>query len=188
MLWIIVPALLIFFAYAGLFAYVCYAETHVSDPAGANAIVILGAQVKADGSPSVQLEYRLKTALDQYLKSPMPIVSCGGQGENEPAPEGEVMTNWLLQNGVAPEHAIAETESESTEQNIKNALALLPGDIGRILIVTSDYHLPRALAIARDQGADACGVGAETLPEYWLKNRAREALAWGKYLIKRALP
>lgn len=188
MLWIIVPALLVFFAYAGLFAYVCYAEAHVPSTEGANAIVILGAQVKADGTPSVQLEYRLQAALNAYLEHPMPVVSCGGQGDNEPAPEGEVMTKWLLDAGVSPEHAIAETASTSTEENVKNALALLPEGVGRILIVTSDYHLPRALAIARDQGADACGVGAETLPEYWLKNRSREALAWGKYLLKKVLP
>lgn len=188
MLWILIPVLAVILVYGGLFAYVCYAEAHVPGTEGANAIVILGAQVKEDGTPSVQLEYRLQTALTLYQEHPMPIVSCGGQGGKEPAPEGEVMTKWLTERGVDPAHAIAETASTSTEENILNALKLLPEDIGRVLIVTSDYHLPRALAIARDLGVDACGAGALTLPEYWFKNRSREALAWGKYLLKKVLP
>ena len=51
------------------------------------------------------------------------------------------------------------------------------------LIVTSDYHLPRALAIARDAGLEAQGAGSPCRPEwnYWLKNHMREALAWVKY-------
>ena len=51
----------------------------------------------------------------------------------------------------------------------------------RVLIVTSDYHLPRALALAKDQGLTASGIGSTTLPEYWIKNHFREALSWIKY-------
>ena len=30
-------------------------------------------------------------------------------------------------------------------------------------------------------GYDACGMGSPCKPEYWIKNHAREALAWCKY-------
>ena len=60
-------------------------------------------------------------------------------------------------------------------------------DVKRVLIVTSDYHVPRAMAIAQDLGFEAEGLGARCLPERWIKNHAREALAWCKYWAKKYL-
>ena len=70
------------------------------------------------------------------------------------------------------------------------ALPLLPvpEDVRKATIVTSDYHLPRALRIARDAGLTADGLVSATLPEYWLKNHAREVLAWGKYFLSKLVP
>ena len=173
--------------YLSLFAWVCYAENHLETPADTDVIIVLGAQVKPDGTPSVQLEYRLETALTAYQRQPRPIVCCGGQAGAEPAPEGRVMADWLIARGVPAADVIAETASGDTRQNIRNAVSLLGSAPERVLIVTSDYHVARALQIARDQGLQAWGMSAPTLPEYWLKNRAREALGWGKYLLNRIL-
>lgn len=170
--------------YLALFAWVCYAESHLEPAPETDAIIVLGAQVKPDGTPSVQLEYRLETALSAYQAQPRTIVCCGGMAGQEPAPEGQVMAEWLITRGVPASDVIAETESGDTRQNIRNAIRLLGGPC-RVLVVTSDYHVPRALQMARDEGLEAWGLGAPTLPEYWLKNRAREALAWGKYWLKR---
>ena len=52
-------------------------------------------------------------------------------------------------------------------------------------IVTSDYHLPRAMQLARDRGLAAEGLGSPCKPEYWMKNHFREVLAWGKYCMYR---
>ena len=51
------------------------------------------------------------------------------------------------------------------------------------MIVTSDYHLPRALQIAGDAGIAAQGAGSLCRPEwnFWLQNHMREALSWVKY-------
>lgn len=178
--------------FLSLFAYVCIAEKSVPEADDFAPIIVLGAQVKEDGTPSVQLALRLETALSEYNKAPRPIVSCGGQGVNEPAPEGDVMTAWLIDHGVSAEHALSETTSESTKENLKNALSLLKEKTGKdvqsVLVVTSDYHLPRALAIARDLGLEASGAGAPIKPEYWLKNHVRETLAWGKYLLTKLIP
>ncbi len=173
--------------YLGLFGWVCYAESHLETPPDTDVIIVLGAQVKPDGTPSVQLEYRLETALAAYRNHPQPVVCCGGQAGTEPAPEGRVMADWMVTHGVPAADVIAETTSGDTRGNIRNAIALLGHTPERVLIVTSDYHVARALQIARDQGLQAWGASAPTLPEYWLKNRAREALGWGKYLMNRIL-
>ena len=171
--------------YLCLFAWVCYAESHMEPAPETDVIIVLGAQVKADGTPSVQLEYRLETALEAYRQQPQTIVCCGGQAGSEPAPEGRVMADWLIARGVPETDVLAETASGDTRENIRNAVSLLGRTPERVLIVTSDYHVARALQIARDQGLQAWGRSAPTLPEYWLKNRAREALGWGKYLLNR---
>ena len=155
---------------------------------GSAAIIVLGAQVKADGQPSVQLELRLEAALTEYQKQPRLIICCGAQGANEPEPEGESMRKWLLARGVPETDVLAETASSNTLENLRNARAMLSEGEARVTVVTSDYHLPRALAIARDAGLDADGVGSPCKPEYWLKNHSREVLAWGKYLLNKIVP
>ena len=114
----------------------------------------------------------------------VPVVVCGGQGGNEPAPEAVVMRDVLIGLGVDEDMILMDTTSASTHSNIKNAMQLLAGrNVTKVMIITSDYHLPRAIAIAEDNGLTAYGVGAPTKLglRFWLKNHCREALAWCKY-------
>lgn len=172
--------------WAALIGMVWWKETHIPQVESFDAIVVLGAQVKADGSLSVQLQWRLDAAYEAWQANPCLIVTCGGQGSDEPAPEGEVMRNYLLSLGVPPEQVNADTESANTRQNLRNAAALLAGEgTQTVLIVTSDYHLPRAMALAGDEGLNATGLGSPTKPAYWLKNHAREALSWVKYWLEK---
>ena len=169
--------------YGALIGYICYLEVNVPVTAEkADAIIILGAQVQPSGEPSVQLAWRLEAALKAYNENPSVIVVSGGQGGNEPRPEGEVMRDWLLERGVPQEMILTDNTSTSTRENLLHAAELLQGrDIKLVRVVTSDYHLPRALAIARDQGFAAVGTGSPCKQEYWAKNHFREALAWVKY-------
>lgn len=155
---------------------------------GSAAIIVLGAQVKQDGQLSVQLEKRMEAALAEYQRQPRPVICCGAQGANEPRPEAEAMRDWLIARGVPETDVIAEAASNNTLENLKNAKALLPAGEKRVTVVTSDYHLPRAMAIARDAGLDADGIGSPCKPEYWLKNHSREVLAWGKYFLRKIVP
>ena len=53
---------------AGLIGFVYYKETHLPPVGEFDTIIVLGAQVKADGTPSVALERRLTAALEEYQK------------------------------------------------------------------------------------------------------------------------
>ena len=189
-IYIIIMAIII---YAGFVGYVCIREGSVLKTVPAadeyDAIIVLGAQVKPDGNPSVQLSWRLDAAYEAYQQKAVPVVVCGAQGKDEPMPEADAMAAYLIAKGVPDTDILRDPDSFNTNQNLKNAAELLkpmPG-IRRVLIVTSDYHVPRAMAIAGDMGYDACGMGSPCKPEYWLKNHAREALAWCKYLGKKYL-
>ena len=168
----------------------CWAETHPPKESGVSqAMIVLGAQVYPTGVVSPQLELRLQAALESYQQNPRLIVVCGAQGDNEPLPEGDVMRQWLVDHGVPEDQVLPETDSYNTRQNLQNAAILLPEVVTNVTVVTSDYHLPRALAIARDLGFSPDGIGSPCRPEigFWLKNHGREVLAWGKYLLEKAL-
>lgn len=169
-------------AYGALIAMVCYKEVNVPEPENYDAIIVLGAQVLPDGRPNVQLEWRLEAALKAWQDHPCLIVACGAQGVDEPRPEADVMRDWLIEKGVPEDQVFAENTSFNTRENIENAMALLADHpVSRVVVVTSDYHLPRALALCRDAGVVAGGIGSPCKPEYWFKNHGREALAWVKY-------
>lgn len=173
--------------WVGLVAFVTIKEKTVpaSRPQDTQAIIVLGAQVKADGSLSVQLQWRLDKALEVYRAYPQPIVVCGAQGTNEPVTEASAMRDYLLQNGVPEADILLEDQSFNTRQNLKNAQRLLGEGVKKVLIVTSNYHLPRAMALAADTGFEPAGAGSPIKWYYWPKNHFREALAWVKYWLQK---
>ena len=178
--------------YTSLIAYVAIREKQLNTSLTElkkdyDAIIVLGAQVLPSGEPNTQLAWRLDAALEAWEEKWSPIIVCGAQGADEPLPEAEAMRNYLAARGIPKEMILMDPDSFNTHQNLKNAVKLLEewGGVRKVLIVTSDYHLPRALAIAGDLGYDAVGLGSPCKQEYWLKNHAREALAWLKYRIQK---
>ena len=158
---------------AGLIGFVYDKETHLPPVGDFDTIIVLGAQVKADGTPSVALERRLTAALEEYQKQPMLMIVCGAQGSDEPRAEGDVMRDWLIEHGVAASDIEAETGSFNTRHD---------RGLTEALIVTSDYHVPRALALCKQVGIIACGKGSPSKPEYFIKNHLREGLSWIKFV------
>jgi len=190
MMWLLIAVLVFLIFYTGVIAMIVYKESHVPQVTDYDAIVVLGAQVLPDGTPSIQLAWRLDKAYEIWLERDVPVVVCGAQGDDEPAPEALVMRDYLTAKGIPEERILTDPDSYNTRQNIVNAAALLK-DYGakKVLIVTSDYHLPRAMALAEDEGITATGVGSPTKEglRYWAKNHLREALSWMKYWAQKYL-
>ena len=180
--------------YLGLIGFVVIREAGVEKDASKlagdyDAIIVLGAQVLPSGEPNTQLKWRLDAALSAWQEKQVPVVVCGAQGSDEPAPEAEVMKKYLAAAGVTESLIYPDPDSYNTNQNLANAAKILRNlpEVRKVLIVTSDYHVPRAMAIAEDHGFSALGLGSPCKPEYWLKNHAREALAWVKYALGKYL-
>ena len=176
--------------YLGVVAMVVYRQNNLPPVGEYDAMIVLGAQVKPSGEPSLQLQWRIDAAAKAWKERRSLIVVCGAQGGSEPAPEAHVMRDELIKQGVAAEDILMDDKSFNTRQNIANAVALLEGhDVDHVLVVTSDYHLARAMAIAEDAGLSSSGVGAPTLQGLrpWVKNQGREGLAWIKYWMQKYL-
>lgn len=81
------------------------------------------------------------------LKSGAVIYATGGSPlADDKEPEGSVMRRWLLKFGV-PEHAVfAETAANTTWENAVYMKTMLAGKgVKRIVLVTSAWHMPRAV-------------------------------------------
>lgn len=165
---------------------ICAAKTRI--PAKSDCIVVLGARVWPDGRMSNSLLYRCEAALDAWEKGVAPeIIVCGGMGDNEPVTEASAMKAWLVEQGV-PEPVIhAEDTSTDTRENLRNAKSIMQSrGFHSAALCTSDYHLTRALWLAKDADIPATGISARspsTLRSF-IFGRCRETVSWVLYFLK----
>ena len=174
--------------YLGMVGWVVYASNALPPKQPTDAIVVLGAQVKPDGTLSEMLRRRLVLTRDEYFENPRLIIACGAQGDNEPMAEGDAMREWLISRGVPAERVLAETASFNTRENLLHAKAMMEErGLRRALVVTSDYHVGRAVALCRRLDIEAWGAGSPTDALYWVKNYTREAMSWVKFWLEESL-
>ena len=141
-------------------------------------VIVLGAQVRENG-PSVALRYRLDAAIDYLNENPDTIcIVSGGQGANEPFSEAEGMAEYLLQNGIKNSRIILEDKSTSTVENLKYSKVLMSSSYDSVGILTNNFHMFRAIQIAKAQGLNnVCGIAANSNVMYLPNNVLRECLA-----------
>jgi uncharacterized SAM-binding protein YcdF (DUF218 family) len=151
---------------------------------GMKYLIVLGAQVY-ETRPSLVLRYRLDAALDYLNENPETIcIVSGGQGQNEPRPEADVMAEYLEAHGIAASRILRERKSETTDQNISFSRKLMK-DESSVAVVTNNFHLFRACQIARNSGLEEIeGISAPSSPAYLPNNMIREFFAEVKYLMK----
>ncbi|MBR1556063.1 MAG: YdcF family protein [Oscillospiraceae bacterium] len=144
-------------------------------PKSENTVVILGCKVR-DGAPSLMLQKRLDAALNYLNQHPdVPVIVCGGQGEDESITEAQCMTEYLTAHGLAESRIYRDDTSTSTLENLQNAKAIITEQdwLPEITIVTDGYHQFRAANIAKSIGLSADAVSAGTswylVPSYWVR-------------------
>jgi len=168
------------FAAFGLYSLVYSRYRHTDRP---DALVVLGSGLIHGEVPPL-LRSRLDRALAIYRSVPAgtarPIlVPSGGQGSDEPRPEGEAMAEYLLAQGIDPSDVHPETASTSTRENLvlSREVQHAAGRGGSTLVVTNDYHVLRAALLARAVGSDAQVVGSPTAAYYVPSAFLREYVA-----------
>ncbi len=176
----------------GLFGWIQYrilSQFTAEVPQNLPVILVLGAQVYPDRTPSPILADRLERALSYLEEAPDAVaVTSGGRGSDEPCPEGEAMADWLESRGIPPSRLSAETASRNTSENIRLSEPLLRAAAGsepfRCGIVTSNYHGLRALALAAAAGWDEVHlIPAPSDPLLLPHNLVRESFALLKDLV-----
>ena len=149
---------------------------------GLDCIIVLGAQVRPDGTPCVALRCRLDAALAYLRRNPATrCIVSGGRGANEPVTEAACMASYLVERGVPAERILQEGASTSTKENIGNSFAFVDPRADAVGIVTSGFHVFRATRIARKAGiARVWGIAAKSSAFFLPSNVLRECMGLAK--------
>ncbi|MDO5423569.1 MAG: ElyC/SanA/YdcF family protein [Eubacteriales bacterium] len=152
---------------------------------GLDKIVVLGAQVRGK-TPSRALTKRLEKALSYLEENPQTAaVLSGGQGEGEEITEAQAMYEWLTARGISEDRLLLEERSTSTEENLRFSAELLDPQTDRVGILTNNFHVFRAVSLAKKQGyAHAYGIAAPSDPRYQVHYLVREFFALVKEKLK----
>lgn len=152
-------------------------QFHASPASGADYVIILGAQWKPQG-PSEVLRRRLDSAAKYLEQNPDTVVIVsGGQGSNEPISEAAGMRQYLVDIGIDGERILMEDRSTNTMENLVFSSNLLDKQSDRVVIVTNNFHMFRALQIAEKQGyARVEGLAASSVVSFLPNNLLREFL------------
>lgn len=142
-----------------------------------DAMLLLGVQLAQDDTATPELVRRTETAAQLWREGKAPlIIACGGTTPGHSVSETDVMAQLLGDMGV-PAHAVMkESQSQDTIGNMRFAAEKLGGAKGRrVLVVTSDYHLRRAVMTARRAGFRAKGYPARLVhDEAWKTLKGKE--------------
>ena len=144
-------------------------------------VIIHGAGLLYGDQLTKLLRDRLDTAVSVYRKDPTPpkLIPSGGKGGDETISEAEAMRRYLLQQGIPETDIILESASTTTLENLRFSKQILDGLDGRkyTALVTSNYHVYRALRYCRRIGLKCTGIGSRVAFYYWPSALIREFIA-----------
>lgn len=126
----------------------------------ADAVVVLGAQVKPDGKPSVMLRERLDTGIEIYKAGLTDRIIMSGDHGSDDYDEVNTMKDYAIDQGVPSEHIFMDHAGFSTYESMYRAKEIFQAE--NIIVVTQKYHLYRAIYDAEAMGMQAEGVACDT--------------------------
>lgn len=141
-----------------------------------DCILVLGAGVRADGSPSDMLSDRLTIGTELYQNGAAPKLLMSGDHTRSDYDEVGVMKRFATDLDIPSADVFKDHAGVCTYDSIYRAKEIF--GVRKMIIVTQEYHLYRALYIAEQLGIDAYGVSASLRPYSGQTYRdAREILA-----------
>lgn len=124
-----------------------------------DCILVLGCGVWEDGTPSHMLEDRLKMSMELYQLGASDTLLMTGDHGREDYDEVDAMKSYAVAAGVASSRVFMDHAGFSTYESLYRAKEIF--QVRKIIIVSQEYHLHRAIYIARQLGLDAYGVAAD---------------------------
>ena len=124
-----------------------------------DCILVLGCRVYEDGTPSHMLEDRLRRSVELYSLGAAPkLLMSGDHGQREYDEVG-AMKQYAVAEGIPSDDIFMDHAGFSTYESIYRAKEIF--GVEKVIIVTQQYHLHRALQIARALDLEAYGVAAD---------------------------
>ena len=157
-------------------------ENDYTELSDVDCIIILGAGIWGD-KPSPMLEDRLLEGIKLYQNGASDKIIMSGDHGRKEYDEVSIMKNYAIEKGIPSENIFMDHAGFSTYESIYRAKDIF--EAKKVVIVTQEYHLYRALYIANQLGLEAYGVGAD--PRQYVGatfREIREILARDKDFIK----
>ena len=174
----------LFFAAIQLYV-VKFSETYYVTPDTApvsDAVMVLGALVYGDGTPSPVLQDRLLFAYELYRAGRAKKILVSGDHGARDYDEVNAMKNFLIAKGVPGEDIFMDHAGFNTYDSMYRAKEIF--GVRTLLVSTQEFHMGRALYIARKLGMDAYGYASPDRYVYSITRlRQRESLARIKAFI-----
>ena len=124
-----------------------------------DCILIFGAGVLSNGTPSPMLRDRLQTGIACYQAGLAPKIVVSGDHGEDSYDEVNIMKKFCIENGVPSEDIFMDHAGFSTYESIYRIQAIFQAK--QVILVTQEYHLYRALYVAKRFGLKAYGVSAD---------------------------
>ena len=134
-------------------------EAEASQLADIDCIIVLGCGVRDDDTPSAMLADRLKVGISLYQKGFSPKLLMSGDHGRVDYDEVNVMKQYAIDRGVPSEDIVMDHAGFSTYESVYRAKEIFKAD--KIIIISQEYHLYRAVYIAQSFGLEAYGVSAD---------------------------
>lgn len=145
-----------------------------------DAIMVLGAGVLPNGTPSDALQDRLLVGISLYQQQHASRILITGDDGGFRRNEIRVMNQFLLDRGIPGSAILIDGHGYRTYESCKNAAAL---NLHRIDIVTQRFHIARALYLCSSFGIDSEGVTSDVqtyrqVVWFWIRDLASSLKAW----------
>lgn len=127
--------------------------------ADVDCILVLGCLVNDGGVPSDMLHDRLRQAVELHQLGAAPKLLMSGDHGRENYDEVDAMKTYAVGEGIASADVFMDHAGFSTYESMYRAKEVFGAK--KVIIVTQEYHLYRAVYIARSLGLDAYGVTSD---------------------------
>ena len=142
----------------------------------ADAVVVLGAKVRKDGSMSLMLKERVDLGIQAYKQGLADRIIMSGDHGTGGYDEVSTMKTYAIEKGVPSEHIFKDHAGFSTYETMYRAKDVFRAK--SIIVVTQKYHLYRAVYDAGALGLEVKGISCDKAVYKGDKARKfREAIA-----------
>ncbi|MDR1447463.1 MAG: YdcF family protein [Candidatus Ancillula sp.] len=139
--------------------------TSVDTVSNATVGIVLGAGINPNGTPSSVLKNRLDMGKELLDKKKVDGLLLSGDGSSLNHNEPQIMMNYLTKQGVDPKLLKLDFAGLSTRDSCHRAANNF--SIKNAVVITDDYHVPRAIFLCSGFGIDTQGVEVHTNFNLW---------------------
>lgn len=159
------------------------AEIRALEDLDADCIMVLGAGIRDDETPTPMLKDRLDTGIMLYEQGAAPKLLLTGDNGQVGHNEIHVMLNYVKKAGVPEEDIFCDHAGFSTYDSMYRAQDIFGAS--SVIVVTQTYHEYRALYVGEKLGLQVKGVAADQMKYSGQAAReVREVLARVKDFFK----